>query len=87
MAEPKKRPFPVKAFVIDTVLTVLFFVVMYVILRGHVPSYDPAMIALWAFLTSACITAVFWLALQMFKVTLQLQRTLSAEKEERRRSA
>jgi hypothetical protein len=32
------------------------------------------MIALWAGLTAACLTAVFWLAIQMFRVVLRAQR-------------
>jgi hypothetical protein len=32
------------------------------------------MIHLWGAITSCCLTAIFWLALQMFRVTLRGQR-------------
>ena len=59
---------------IDAVLCVAFFALLFGLLRSHVPSHDPKMIALWAGLTAACLTAVFWLAVQMFRVVLRAQR-------------
>jgi hypothetical protein len=43
-------------------------------MSGHVPSNDPFFIWLWAAITASCLTALFWLALQMFRAVLQAQR-------------
>jgi len=61
-------------FVVDISLCIAFFTFLFGRLRSHVPSHDPKMIALWAGLTAACLTAVFWLAIQMFRVVLRAQR-------------
>jgi hypothetical protein len=34
------------------------------------------MIALWGALTTACMTGVFWLCLQMFRVVFRFQRKM-----------
>jgi hypothetical protein len=39
-----------------------------------VPSDDPKMILIWGLYTTSCMCGVFWLALQMFRVTLRAQR-------------
>ncbi|WP_043589516.1 hypothetical protein [Geminisphaera colitermitum] len=62
------------SLVIDGILVVGFFAFMFSILRSHVPSTDPAMIALWAGLAAGCMSGVFWLAIQMFRVVLRAQR-------------
>lgn len=62
------------SFAVDLVLVVAFFLFMYSVLKSHVPSTDPRMIMLWGGLTSSCMTGVFWLALQMFRVVLRAQR-------------
>ena len=59
---------------VDAVLVAIFFVLMYRVLAPHVPSDDPRMIRLWGAITSLCLTGVFWLALQMFRVTFRAQR-------------
>ncbi len=59
---------------VDGVLVIGFFVYMYTVLASHVPSSNPRMIHLWGALGSSCLTGVFWLALQMFRVTLRAQR-------------
>jgi heme exporter protein D len=43
------------------------------ILRSHVPSNDPFFIWLWGAVTASCLAALFWLALQMFRVVLRAQ--------------
>jgi hypothetical protein len=40
----------------------------------HVPSKDHRMILLWGSAGSLCLTLVFWLTLQMFRVVLRVQR-------------
>lgn len=62
------------SLVVDAILTIAFFVFMYTVVAPHVPSNDKAMILLWGGLCSACMTGVFWLALQMFRVVLRAQR-------------
>lgn len=59
--------------IVDTILMVLFFAGIYSLVQSHVPSNDKSMIMLWAGLTSACMTAVFWLCIQMFRVVLRAQ--------------
>lgn len=59
---------------VDTLLTLVAFVIFFLLCRSHVPSYDPLMINLWGAITASCLTAVFWLGLRMFRVTLRGQR-------------
>ncbi len=59
---------------LDTVLTLIAFGVFFAICRSHVPSNDPMMINIWGAITGSCLTGVFWLAWQMFRVTLRGQR-------------
>ncbi len=77
MAQSEKLVTPV-TLVVDAVLCVGFFIYMFFVLRTHVPSTDPTMINLWGVLGSSCLTGVFWLALQMFRVVFRFQRTGSA---------
>lgn len=62
------------SLLVDLVLMIAFFAYMFTVLRSHVPSTDPKMITLWAALGSSCMTGVFWLAVQMFRVVLRFQR-------------
>jgi hypothetical protein len=76
MAEPdqmQKLTTPV-SLAVDAVLVVVFFLYMYSVLSTHVPSTDPKMILIWGLYTTSCLTGVFWLALQMFRVTYRAQR-------------
>jgi hypothetical protein len=59
---------------VDAVLVIAFFSFLFSILRPHVQSNDPLNIAIWAGLTSACMSSVFWLALQMFRVVYRAQK-------------
>ena len=72
MAQSEKLVTPV-SLVVDLVLVVGFFIYMYGLLKSHVPSSDPKMILLWGGLASACMSGVFWLAVQMFRVVLRAQ--------------
>jgi uncharacterized membrane protein (DUF106 family) len=72
-SEPKLVPVTALRVAVDLVLTIVFFLYMYTVVSTHVPSTDPKMILFWGLYTSACITGVFWLALQMFRVTLAAQ--------------
>jgi hypothetical protein len=61
------------SLVVDFVLVAAFFVFLFTVLRSHVPSNNPKMIALWAGLAAACLSGVFWLCVQMFRVVLRAQ--------------
>ena len=75
MAESEQRLFTPRSLAVDAVLVIAFFIYMYSVLSTHVPSRDPHMIMLWGAVSSSCLTAVFWLALQMFRVVLRGQRS------------
>ena len=74
MSSSEKKPFNVVSLVIDLVLTGVAFVIFYSLVHSHVPSNDPKMVMLWGGLTAGCMSGVFWLALNMFKVVLKFQR-------------
>ena len=73
MNPPETRPSR-GALALDAVLTIGVFAFFTGILRSHVPSSDPAQIWLWSAVTASCLAALFWLALQMFRVVLRGQR-------------
>lgn len=56
--------------VVDLILSIAFFSYMFWILMPHVPSYDTNTIYFVAGMTSLCMTGVFWIAANMFRVTL-----------------
>ena len=62
------------SLVVDLVLIAAFFAFLFSVLRSHVPSTDPKMITLWAALGASCLTGVFWLCIQMFRVVFRAQR-------------
>lgn len=59
---------------VDAVLVLAFFAYMFTILAPHVPSNEKMDIAIWAGLTSACMSGVFWLAIQMCRVVYKAQK-------------
>jgi hypothetical protein len=74
MAQPEMKLTSPASLAIDAVLVIAFFVFIYTIVAPHVPSNDKSMILLWGGLCSACMTSVFWLCIQMFRVVLRAQR-------------
>ncbi len=74
MATPEKKPFSFFMLIVDLALTAVAFCIFYWLVNSHVPSNDPKMIMLWGGLASACMSGVFWLALQMLKVVFVFQR-------------
>jgi len=65
-----------KGLIFDAVLSIAFFIYMTSVLMPHVPSEDNTVVLLIAGMTSFCMTGVFWLAANMFRVTLvDFQRT------------
>jgi hypothetical protein len=75
--EPNEQPLiSRKGLIFDGVLSLVFFIVMSSVLKPHVPSDDESVIMVVASMTSCCMTGVFWLAVNMFRVTLvDFQRT------------
>jgi hypothetical protein len=74
MAQPEPKLTSPASLLVDAVLVVAFFIYIYTVLAPHVPSADKKMIMLWGALSAACMTGVFWLALQMFRVVYRGQR-------------
>jgi hypothetical protein len=74
MATPEKKSFSAVTLFIDLVLCAVAFAIFYWLVNSHVPSDDPRMIKLWGGLGAACMTGVFWLALQMLKLVYRFQR-------------
>ncbi|MDO8542630.1 MAG: hypothetical protein Q7S40_19495 [Opitutaceae bacterium] len=74
MASPERKLTSPLSLVVDAVLVIGFFVFIYNIVASHVPSRDHTMVLLWGGLCSACMTGVFWLCVQMFRVVLRAQR-------------
>ena len=63
-------------FIFDALLSIAFFIFMTYVLMPQVPSEDTNVILFIAGMTSFCMTGVFWLAANMFRVTLvDFQRT------------
>lgn len=65
---------------VDAVLVIGFFAFLFTLLKSHVPSNDPKLVFFWAALTAGCMSGVFWLAVQMFRVVLKAQRLANARK-------
>lgn len=74
MAQSEQKFTSPVSLLVDAILVIGFFVYMFGVLQKHVPSNDPKMVMLWAALTSACMSGVFWLAVQMFRVVFRAQR-------------
>ena len=62
--------FSTKGVVLNTLLSIIFFLFMREVLVPHVPSQDPTAIMIVSSMTSFCMTGVFWIAANMFLVTL-----------------
>ena len=73
MSSPLGKLTSPTSLVVDAVLVLGFFSLIDWLVESHVPSNDPNMVMLWAGLTSACMSSVFWLAVQMFRVVLKAQ--------------
>jgi hypothetical protein len=74
MAQPENKLVTPASLIVDAILVLGFFVFMFTLFKIHVPSNDPKMIVLWAGLAAACISGVFWLAIQMFRVVYRAQK-------------
>jgi hypothetical protein len=78
MSQPEAKLVKPVDFAIDAVITGGFFALMFILFRSHVPSNDPKMITLWAGLSAACISGVFWLACWMLRMVYRHQKLLAA---------
>ena len=74
MSQPEQKHTSPVSLAVDAVLVVAFFTYIYSVVSTHVPSTDPKMIVLWGALCAACMTGVFWLCIQMFRVVFRAQR-------------
>lgn len=74
MSSPEKKGVSFLTVAIDLVFVAAFFSFFYYVLQSHVPSNDPFMIRFWSTLAAACMSGVFWLALQMLKTVFGFQR-------------
>ena len=73
VSSPNQKLVSPASLAVDAVLVLAFFAFMFTVLRPHVQSHDPINIVIWAGLTSACMSSVFWLAIQMFRVVYRAQ--------------
>lgn len=73
MSQPVTKFTSPASLSVDAVLVVGFFIFIYGIVSPHVPSTDKSMILLWGGLCAACMSGVFWLCVQMFRVVLKAQ--------------
>ncbi len=74
MAQSETKLTSPASLAVDAVLVIAFFLFIYTIVSPHVPSNDQRMVLLWGGLTAACMSGVFWLCVQMFRVVLRAQR-------------
>lgn len=74
MAQSDQKLVTPVSLAVDAVLVGVFFAILFTMLRSHVQSNDPVNIFIWAGLTSACMSGVFWLAVQMFRVVYRAQK-------------
>ena len=74
MAQPETKFTSPVSLAVDAVLVIAFFLFIYTIVSPHVPSNDKRMVLLWGALCAACMSGVFWLCIQMFRVVLRAQR-------------
>jgi hypothetical protein len=77
MQQPEKKLVTPLSLAVDAVLVIVFFAYMYSVVSTHVPSKDHRMILFFGVSCASCLTAVFWLALQMFRVVAHGQRRAS----------
>jgi hypothetical protein len=74
MSQQEGKSITPVSLAVDAVLVLAFFAIIYKLVASHVPSNDSFWIVTWGGLTAACMSAVFWLCIQMFRVVLKAQR-------------
>jgi hypothetical protein len=73
MAQPEQKHTSPASLLIDAVLVIGFFAYLYSVVSHHVPSNDKTWVTVWGVLCAACMSGVFWLCIQMFRVVLRAQ--------------
>jgi hypothetical protein len=73
MVPPEQKHTSPVSLLVDAVLVIGFFLFIYSLVSRHVPSNDKKFILLWGGACAACMTGVFWLCVQMFRVVLRAQ--------------
>ncbi|MES2693403.1 MAG: hypothetical protein V4773_08020 [Verrucomicrobiota bacterium] len=73
MAQPEQKFTSPASLLVDAILVIAFFIGIYLWVAPHVPSQDKTWIMVWAGLTASCLSGVFWLCIQMFRVVLRAQ--------------
>ncbi len=71
------------SLLLDAILVVAFFLYIYTVIVPHVQSHNPRWQIVWGGLTASCLTAVFWLCIQMFRVVLRHQLRLNRARAQR----
>ena len=74
MANPEQKLVTRGSLILDAVLLVTFYLLLFNIVRSHVSATTPTWTNIEAAYTASCLTGVFWLALQMFRVVLRFHR-------------
>ncbi len=74
MAQSETKLVTPGSLLVDALLVGGFFAFMFWYLQPHVPSKNPFQIYLWSGLTASCMSGVFWLAVQMFRVVYRAQK-------------
>jgi hypothetical protein len=83
MLQPEQKLTSPASLAVDAVLVIGFFFYMYWVCAPHVPSHEQKWILIWGGLTASLFAALFWLALQMFRVVLRFQREQNAAKRQK----
>ena len=65
---------------IDLILSAVFLYLMYGWVSTHVHSTEKGFILFFGASTALCVTGVFWMAIQMFRVVVAGEKTLKAER-------
>lgn len=74
MAQSDSKLVTPVSLAVDAVLVLGFFLFMTSVLASHVPSNDKSNVLIWAGLAAACMSGVFYLALQMFRLVYRAQK-------------
>lgn len=81
MAKPEVPLIKKSDFIVDVILVGAFFLFFaFVLLPSHVPSENPLWISVWSIGSAACMSGVFWIAVNMFRVVFRYQKELNARR-------
>ena len=81
MAKPEVPIIKKSDLVVDVIAVGAFFLVFaFVLLPPHVPSENHLWIKMWSIGSAACMSGVFWIALNMFRVVFSYQKELNARR-------